>query len=74
MSCTEAAPDHNKGTGTATIEAAQDDPIQLAGDTVTGHFIIHHTEHTANPAHSTAQQATALRITVDHIHNIPTNC
>ena len=27
MTCTEVVPDHNNGTGTATIEAAQDDPI-----------------------------------------------
>ena len=34
MSCPEAAPDHNNGTGTATMEAAQDDPIQYTKDTV----------------------------------------
>ena len=27
VTCTEAAPNHNNGTGTATIEATQDDPF-----------------------------------------------
>ena len=34
----------------------------------------HHTGHTTNPLHTTAQQATALRIAVDHTHDHPTNC
>ena len=41
MTCIEAAPDHNKGIGTAAIEAAQDNPIQHTGDTVTGHAMTH---------------------------------
>ena len=28
VTCIEAPPDHNKGMGTATIEASQGDPIQ----------------------------------------------
>ena len=43
MTCTEATPDHNNGTGTATIEAAQDNPIQHTRDTVTGHAMTLHT-------------------------------
>ena len=70
--CTEATPDHNNGTGTATIETAQDDPIQHTGDTVTGHAMIYHTSHTTNPQHTAAYQATTLRTAVDHIHNLPT--
>ena len=73
MTCTKAAPDHKNGTGTAAIEAAQDDPIQYTRDTVTGHTMIHHTGHTANPPHIEAHQATTLRIAVDHIHDLPTN-
>ena len=34
MTYTEAAPDHNNETGTAAIEAAQDDCIQHTEDTV----------------------------------------
>ena len=35
MTCTEAASDHNKQTGTATLEATQGDPIQHTEATVT---------------------------------------
>ena len=73
MTCTEAAPDHNNGTGTAAIEAAQDDPIQHTKDTVTDPTVTHHTSHTANPPHTAAHQATTLRIAVDHIHDLPTD-
>ena len=34
MTCTETAPDHNNGTGTAPIETTQDNSIQLIEDTV----------------------------------------
>ena len=74
MTCTEATLNHNNGTGTASIEAAQDNPIQHTRDTVTGHAVTHHTSYTAKPSHTTAHQTTALRITVDHIHDFPTNC
>ena len=43
MTCTEAALDHNKGMGTATIEAAQGDPIQHTKTTVTEPTMTHHT-------------------------------
>ena len=69
VTCTKATPDHNNRTGTATIEAAQDDPIQHTEDTVRGPAMTHHTGHTANPPHTTAHQATALRITVDHTYD-----
>ena len=36
VTCTEATPDDNNGTGTATKEAAQDNPSQHTVDTVTG--------------------------------------
>ena len=68
MTCTEATSDHNNGTGTGTIEAAQDDPIQPNKDTVTDSTVTHHTGHTANYPHTTAQQVTALRTAVNHIH------
>ena len=34
----------------------------------------HHTSHTTNPPHTTAYLATGPRITVEHIHDLPTNC
>ena len=68
MTCTQAAPDYNKGMGTATIEEAQDDPIQNTKDTVTDPAMTHHTGHTANHLHTTAHQVTALRTIIDHIH------
>ena len=71
--CTEAASNHNNGTGTSTIEAAQDDPIQQTRDTAASPTMTHHTSYTANPPHTTAHQATTLRITVDHTHDQPTN-
>ena len=73
MICTEATPNHNNGTGTATIEAAQDDPTQYTEDTAKGPTATHHTCHTAIPQHTLAHQATALRIAVDHTHNHLTN-
>ena len=73
VTCTEAAPYHSNRTGTATIEAAQDDPIQHTEDTATGHAMTHHTGHTANPLHTTPHQVNALRIILDQIHNYPTN-
>ena len=69
---TEAAPDHNNGTGSATIEAAQDDPIQHIEDIVADPVMTHHTDHTANPLYTPAHQATALRATADHNHAHPT--
>ena len=71
--CTEAASDHNNVTGTATIEAAQGNSIQHTEDTVTGPPVTHHTGHTTNPPHTTAHQATALWIVVDHTHDHLTN-
>ena len=41
MTCTAAAPDCNKGEGTATIETAQDNPIQHTEDTVTDPAMTH---------------------------------
>ena len=73
VTCTEATPDHNNGMGTATTEAAQDDPIQHTKDTVTDPAMTHHTGHTTNHPHTAAHQVTALRTTVDHIHVHPTN-
>ena len=35
MTCTEATPDHNKETGTATLETTQGDSIQYTEATVT---------------------------------------
>ena len=73
MTCIEAAPDHNNRTGSATIEAAQDDPIQHTEDTVIGPTMTHHTRHTTNPQHTTAHQATTLRTSADLIHAHPTD-
>ena len=73
VNCTEAAPDHNDRTGTVTIEAAQGNPIQHTGDTVTGHAMTHHTSHTTNPPHTAVYQATTLRIAVDCVLNLLTN-
>ena len=74
MTCTEFAPDHGNGMGTATIEAAQDDPIQHTEDTATDPTMTHYTCHTANHPHTAAHQDTTLRTTVDHIHVHPTDC
>ena len=74
MTCIEAAPDHNNGTGTDPIEAAQDDSLQHNEDRVEDPTVTHHTDHTANPSHTTAHQATPPRTAVDYIHAHPTNC
>ena len=71
MTCIEATSDHNEGMGKATIEAAQDDPIQHTKDTVTDPIMTHHTGHTANHPHTTTHQDTSLRTAVDHIHIHP---
>ena len=74
MTCTNATPDHNKGTDTATIEAAQGDPIQHTKATVTEPTMTHLTSHTADHPHTTAHQVTTLKTIVDHIHAHPTDC
>ena len=68
MTCTEGASDPNKGMGTATIEAAQGDPIQHTEATITEPTMTCLTGHTADHPHITAYQVTALRTTVDHVH------
>ena len=73
VTCTETAPDHNNGTGSATIEAAQNDPIQHIKDTVAGPAMTYHTSHTANPPCTAANQATTLRTATNHIHAHPAN-
>ena len=84
MTCTEVTPDCSNETDTAAIEAAQDDPLHHTRGTATGPTMIHHTGHTKhlpNTAalqtttpetaveHTTAHQATTLKIIVDHIHD-----
>ena len=61
MTCIEVAPDHNNGTGSATIEAAQDNSIQHTKDTVAGPAMTLHTSHTTNPTQTAAHQATTLK-------------
>ena len=73
MTCREAAPDCNKGFGTATIEAAQGNPIQHIEATVTELTMTHHTGHTTDHPHITAHRVTAVRTAVDHIHAHPTD-
>ena len=73
VTCTETASDHNNGTGTATIKAAQDDPIHHTEDAATGPAMSHHTGETINPPHTAACQASTLRITVDDTHVQPTD-
>ena len=70
MPCTEAAPDHSKGMGTATIEAAQGNPIQHTEATVAEPIMTH---HTADHPHTAAHQVTALGTTVDHVNAHPTD-
>ena len=70
---TEATPDHSNEMGMATIEAAQDDPIQHTEDTVTDPTMTHHTDHTTNHPYTTVHQDTALKTAVDHIHAHPTD-
>ena len=71
MTYTGAIPDHNKGTGTTTIEPAQDDLIQHTENTVTEPTMTHHTGHTVDHPHTTATQDTTLRTTADHTHIHP---
>ena len=73
MACTEAAQNHSNRTGTTTIEAAPDDPIQHTENTATSPAMTNHTSHTTNPPHTAASQATTLRIAVDHTHDQPTD-
>ena len=73
MTYTEAVPNHDNGTDTAAIEAAQNDPIQCTEDKVMDAAMTHHTSHTANHPHTAAHQNTALRTAVDHIHTHPTD-
>ena len=70
---TEAAPDCNNGMGIATIESAQDDPIQHTKATVTEPTMTHHTSHTTDHPHTAAHQVTTLRTAVGHIHAHPTD-
>ena len=74
MTCTEAAPDCNKGMGTDNIEAAQGDPIQHTEATVTEPTMTCLTGHTADHPHTTAHQVTTRRTAIDHVHAHPTNC
>ena len=71
--CTEATPNHNNGTSTATTEATQDKPIKHTKNTATGPAMTTHTSHTVNPLHTAAHQAATLRIARDHIHNHATD-
>ena len=73
MTCTEAAPDHNKGMGTDDIEAAHVDPIQHTKATATEPTVTHHTGHTADNPHTAAHQVTTLRTTVGQGHVHPTD-
>ena len=70
---TGAAPDHSIEMGTATVEAAQDDPIQHTKDTAKDPTTTHHTGHTKNHPHTTAHQDTTLKTTVYHIYAHPTD-
>ena len=58
MTHTEATPDHNKGRGTATIEAAQGNTIQHTEDTVIEPTMTHHINHTTDHPHTAAYQVT----------------
>ena len=70
MTCTEATPDHNNGTDTASIEAAQHYPTQHTENTVADPAMTH---HNANHPYTAAHQLTTHRIAVDHIHTHPTD-
>ena len=73
MTCTETAVDHSNRMGRATIEAAQDNPIQHTEGTVTNPAMTHQISHTTNHPHTVAHQVTVLRTAVDHIHIHPTD-
>ena len=62
------SPDCNKGMGTATIEAAQGNPIQHTEAIVTEPAVTHHTGHITDHPHTTAHPVTSLRTPVDHVH------
>ena len=73
MTCTEATPNHNKGMGTATIEAAQGNPIQHTEATIAEPTVTCLTGHTPDHWYTTAHQVTILRTTVDHVCTHPTD-
>ena len=73
MTYTEAAPDCNKGMGTAAKEAAQGYPIQYSEAKFAEPNVTHHTDHTADHPHTAAHQVTILRTVVYQIHAYPTN-
>ena len=56
MTCAEATPDHNKGMGIATMEAAQDNPIQHTEATATEIAMRQHTDHAIDHPHTAAIQ------------------
>ena len=73
MTCTEATPDHNNGTGTDAIEAAEGDPILHIEATTIEPAITHYTGHTTDSLQSTAHQVITLRNTVHHVNVHPTD-
>ena len=73
MTCTEAAPDDNKGTGRDAIGSAQGNPIQHTKATAAEPTVTHHNGYTAQNPCTAAHQVTTLRTAVGHIHVHPTD-
>ena len=73
MTYTEATPNCNKGMGTATIDAAQGNPIQHTEATVTKPTMTHLTSYNADHQYSAAHQVTTLRTTVNQVHTHPSD-
>ena len=71
VTCTEAAPDHNKGMGRDAIGAAQGNLIQHTEAIAIGPTMTDHTGHTADNPHTTAHQVTPLRTAAGHVHVHP---
>ena len=73
MICIGDALDHNTGTDTATTGTAHDDLAQPTKDTATDLMVTHNTDHIADHPNIKALQVIDPKITVDYIHNHPTD-
>ena len=69
----EAALDHNTGIDAATTGTAHDNLTQSIEDTVMDLTMAHHTGHMADYSNIKALQVINPKITVDHIHDHPTD-
>ena len=69
----EATLDHNTGIDAATTGAAHDNLTPPIEATATDLTMTHHTDHITDHPHIEALQVIDPEITVDHIHDHPTD-